>query len=204
MFINPKRAIELGWITGITDPDTQVQPNAIDFDLSALFAFKVDTPSFFLDGDSKQHQTTEKQQPQDMEGPTGVKPYFTLKPHTAYDFASSLHVKLPAGIAALLIVRSTLNRNGLFITSGLYDQGFNGTVAGILHNRSDRTAYITPGSRIGQIMFIQAEDSGLLYAGGYNTKPGEHLTGSVKEQLQRATTIGPDHTGPAAGKQSFI
>ena len=204
MFINPKQAVAQGWISGLTDLDAQIQPNAIDFDLKSLYSHAVDSPAFFLDGDAKQHLRTIKQDPVEMEGPTGLKQYLALSPHRAYDFASSLHVKLPAGVCALLIVRSTLNRNGMFITSGLYDQGFEGTVAGILHNRSDRTAYITPGSRVGQIMFMRAEDSGVLYAGGYNTQAGEHLTGGTKETLERATTIGPDHTGPRAGTKTFI
>jgi deoxycytidine triphosphate deaminase len=207
MFINPKVAIEQGWVTGVTDAAAQVQPNAIDFDLAKLYGYAVDTPSFFLDGDQKQHQKTIEQDMLEMSGPSGSKMYYALKPHTAYDFASSVYVTLPAGVCAMLIVRSTLNRNGMFLTSGLYDSGFKGPVAGILHNRSDRTAYITPGSRIGQVMFLKSEDSGVLYAGGYNTEKGKHWTEPTTntiEQLQKATTIGADHSGPVAGRQNFL
>ena len=38
MFINPKTAISEGWITGIVDPDKQIQPNAIDFTVDQVFS----------------------------------------------------------------------------------------------------------------------------------------------------------------------
>ena len=52
MFINPKIAIEEGWVTGIHDPDLQVQPNAIDFTLDKVFT--IDAKPFILDENSKQ------------------------------------------------------------------------------------------------------------------------------------------------------
>lgn len=173
MFVNPKHAIEQGLIRGIRDEAKQVQPNAIDFDLNALFSPTTDRP-FVLDGDYKQHQRFVEQIPATQPAFPDSKPAFMLEPGHYYDFSSSIHVALPAGICALLIVRSTLNRNGIFLTSGLYDSGFEGTVAGTLHNRSINPAFITPGSMIGQIMLFRAEDSGILYAGGYNTTEGEH------------------------------
>ena len=33
MYISPQVAIDNGWIKGITDPEKQIQPNAIDFTL---------------------------------------------------------------------------------------------------------------------------------------------------------------------------
>ena len=49
---------------------------------------------------------------------------------------SDFFVTVPAGLAAFLIVRSTLNRNGIFITSGLYDQGFSNNI-GFVMQKSD-------------------------------------------------------------------
>lgn len=170
MFVNPKHAIEQGLIRGIRDEAKQVQPNAIDFDINQLFSPTTDRP-FVLNGDDKQHQKFAEQIAVDHLG-QGL--MFTLAPGQYYDFSSSVHVKLPAGICALLIVRSTLNRNGIFLTSGLYDSGFEGTVAGTLHNRSCNPAFIAPNSMIGQLMLFRAEYSGVLYAGGYNTAVGEH------------------------------
>ena len=181
MFINPQTAIDNGWIRGIVDAEKQVQPNAIDFDINKLYKVVDESSPFFLDHDKKQHQQYAEQCPVDVAGPTGTKPYFVIPAHTALDFASSVYVELPLEVCALLIVRSTLNRNHVFITSGLYDSGFCGTVAGMIHNRSNNPAYITPGSMIGQIMFLKSENAGILYAGGYNTKAGEHWISSRNE-----------------------
>ena len=46
MFINPKIAIEKGWITGLNDLDKQVQPNAIDF--TADKAFDIADKEFYV------------------------------------------------------------------------------------------------------------------------------------------------------------
>jgi len=40
MFINPRIAIQEGWITGIADEETQVQPNALDFTLDKVFVIE--------------------------------------------------------------------------------------------------------------------------------------------------------------------
>jgi deoxycytidine triphosphate deaminase len=74
----------------------------------------------------------------------------------------------------MLVVRSTLNRNGLFITSGLYDSFFKGNAGFCLHNRSPGVARIAPHTRVGQIMFVKSEFSGVQYSGTYNTKQGQH------------------------------
>lgn len=175
MIINPIRAISEGWITHLdcTDDISSwedrkfLSPNAIDFTLDTVY--NIENTDFHLSETVKRHRDTRQQI---------VAPYqpFVIDPHSIVDFASSLYVSLPAGVCAWLIVRSTLNRNGLFITSGLYDQGFSGHVAGILHNRSGGAAYIDPGTRIGQIVFATADDSGVMYAGGYNTTVGQHWT----------------------------
>ena len=53
--------------------------------------------------------------------------------------------------------RSTLNRNGLFITSGLYDTGYHGVMAGVLHVGVG-PARIKQGTRIGQYLSFTAEN----------------------------------------------
>jgi deoxycytidine triphosphate deaminase len=85
---------------------------------------------------------------------------------------SDVYVEVPAGVAAKLIIRSTLNRNGIFLTSGLYDAGFKGNLGFVLHNRAGE-AYLAPGTRVGQIEFYKSDSEG-LYLGGYNTKEGQH------------------------------
>lgn len=173
MYINPKTAIENGWITGITDPDKQIQPNAIDFTLDKLFTIDYQN-TFTISEEGKQMRGGDEVIPvpsrnQDMD-------YWRLAGSTVYDGMSNIMVDLPEGVACELIIRSTLNRNGIFLTSGLYDSGFKGHIGFAIHNRSG-IARIAPGTRIGQIKFV-ASDSAGTYAGGYNHEEGDYIAGT--------------------------
>jgi deoxycytidine triphosphate deaminase len=167
MLINPNYAIEQGWIKNIVDPKKQIQPNAIDFTLDKLFGIDENT-MFVLSEKSKKMRENF-----DMEliGYHGEQ-MWNLQPNKVYDGMSNMYVEVPEGVAVKLIIRSTLNRNGIFLTSGLYDSGFKGNIGFAIHNRSGH-AMIAPGTRIGQIEFYKSDSSG-LYAGGYNTKDGQH------------------------------
>jgi deoxycytidine triphosphate deaminase len=175
MFINPKKAIEEGWVRWnvdvITDIDKYIQPNALDFDVAQIYELDKSTPAFLSESGKKIRASEEL--------PTIGHPEFGevwhLHDGNCYDFSSNFHVTLPAGVAAMLIVRSTLNRSGIFLTSGLYDSGFEGSVAGMLRIHGG-DLHLAPNTRIGQIKFIRSEDSGIVYAGGYNHKEGTHWT----------------------------
>lgn len=101
-------------------------------------------------------------------GPTRF--FWDFQPNSIYDCLSSMHVTVPEGVAALLVARSTFVRNGLFIASGLYDSGFKGHVGFVLHNRGG-TARVFTGTRVGQVVFVQA-DTAHMYAGGYSHDAG--------------------------------
>jgi len=166
MFISPQTAIDEGWITGFTDPATQVQPNAIDFTLDRLYSI-TDDNIFTLTKDNKQMRGGSEMLPDDDRN-------WMLSGHTVFDGQSDMFVDIPEGVVAQLIIRSTLNRNGIYLTSGLYDSGFKGHIAFALHNRSG-VAAIEQGVRVGQIMFMTSDKAG-LYAGGYNHEQGTHHT----------------------------
>ena len=74
-------------------------------------------------------------------------------------------VSVGEGYAGFVITRSTLNRNGLFITSGLYDSGYHGVMAGCLHVRVG-PAKIKKGTRVGQFILFEAETLS-MYDGSY-------------------------------------
>lgn len=180
MFINPHTAITEGWITHPKyetlddwEAGKHLQPNAIDFDLSSVYAFVND------DGEglwlSESHKQMRKQVMLTPKSIDSEDQYFEIPAHSAVDAMSNMFVTLPSGVAAMLIIRSTLSRNGIFLASGLYDSGFKGNCGFVLHNRGPK-AYIAPGTRIGQIMFIRSEDSGIVYAGGYSNDQGKHWT----------------------------
>jgi len=166
MFISPQTAIDNNWISGIADPDTQLQPNAIDFTLDTVYTIDKES-TFFLTNSDKKMRGGSKLLPDENNN-------WTLPPNTVHDGMSAMYVDIPEGVAALLIIRSTLNRNGIFLTSGLYDSGFQGHIAYALHNRSGVTM-IEKGTRVGQIIFVESASVG-MYVGGYNHKLGTHHT----------------------------
>lgn len=127
-------------------PD-QVQPNAVDIKIDKLFEMK--DAEFIIDENSKQHRGTVEVQP-NADG------YFVLEAGKSYEFVAEGTVKMGEDEAGFVITRSTLNRNGVFITSGLYDSGYHGVMAGVIHNLGG-VSKIAKGARIGQFLLWKAE-----------------------------------------------
>ena len=141
-------------LTKVQDGDSQ--PNAVDLRVDKIFRLKDD--QFKLIGDKKQHRGSE---------PLNVDEFgcWTLQPGV-YEIIMENIVNVPEGYAGWVITRSTLNRNGLFITSGLYDSGYNGVMAGALHVEHGE-AVIQRGSRVAQFLMFEAETLS-LYDGDYD------------------------------------
>lgn len=174
MLISPITAIEHGWITHpdcITVNDWKdrnfVSSNAIDITLDRLFIPDDSSSSSFV----LSEQTKKMKQ---FKEAIAINGFFELS-HGYFDVLSDFYVTVPTGHAAYLIVRSTLNRNGLFVTNGLYDTKFNGNIGFALHNNSNTVAKIAPHTRIAQFIFVKSDNYG-HYTGGYNTIPGQHWT----------------------------
>lgn len=172
MFINPKIAIQEGWITGLFDPEKQIQPNAIDF--TADQAFEVAFQDFYVSETYKQMRGSEPLEPRLTYFEKENKSSWIIPGRGMLDFLSNIYVDLPQGVAAQLVIRSTVARNGLLLTSGLYDSGFKGHIGFLLHNLHEHDAVITQGVRVGQIIFISSDSAG-TYAGGYNHDHGTEL-----------------------------
>ncbi len=80
--------------------------------------------------------------------------YWYLVPG-AYEIVMENIIQVGDDEAGWVITRSTLNRNGLFITSGLYDSGYHGVMAGALHVTAP--ARIKKGSRVGQFLLFKSQ-----------------------------------------------
>ena len=177
MFINPKHAIEQGWVKGIVN-DKQIQPNAIDFTIDRVF--QVDRHSSCAITETGKRMRGQKEV-QPFPGSRELYNMGDVDPTTliwniergSWDCMSDLYVEVPEGVAAQLIIRSTFNRNGLFLTSGLYDSGFKGHIGFMLHNVMEGVAFVAKGTRVGQIIFVASENAG-VYAGGWNHEIGTH------------------------------
>ena len=177
MLINPKEAIKQGWIavSGDFNWDECIQPNAIDFTLDR--AYEPQTGVHTIIGkSSKQLPSFDEKETESIDFNNQSR-YFSIPPGQAIDGVSNMYVSLPSGVAALLVVRSTLNRGNCTLTSGLYDSGFKGNIGFSIFNRGTVEAYIEKGARVGQIMFIPS-DHAKLYAGGYNHDDGDHWSTS--------------------------
>ena len=141
-------------INGVQEGDSQ--PNALDLRLDKVFAIQGDT--FVLSEEMKQHRTSVAVEP-DNEG------FFNLAPGS-YEIVMENEIGVGSNEVGWVITRSTLNRNGLFLTSGLYDSGYGfstqtgefvgGVMAGCLHVTSG-PARIKQGTRIGQFLLFDAE-----------------------------------------------
>lgn len=131
--------------------EIDVQPNAVDLRVSKIFLI---LPNTFVIGEddsgkeTKVHRGSLEIQP-DEDG------YFKLQPG-AYEVVMENIINVGEGEAGWVITRSTLNRNGIHITSGLYDSGYNGVMAGALHVTSG-TALIKKGTRIGQFLLFKSQ-----------------------------------------------
>jgi len=161
MIINPQYAIESGWIRNILNVKRQLQPNGIDLTVNSvqrpLLANHVSEirsknfpPSTFdpmiPDGDSKS---------------------VLLLPDSSPFYLINFNeiIKLPEGVAAVIFKRSTLNRMGHKLESGLWDSGFTGNLGCTVW--PSHPLKIFSGDRLAQVVFFRAEVSGVLYDGDY-------------------------------------
>lgn len=178
MFINPREAITNNWIVfpewmDSTFQEKCIQPNAIDFTVDKLFSINPNVRDFQI---SENHKVMRQLD----ELCVRLDGTWRLNKDITYDGISDFYVNVPEGVAAFIVVRSTFNRNGVLIFSGLYDSGYSGHVGFVVYNHIGQS-YIAQHTRIGQIVFVKSENSG-LYAGSWNHDQGTHYTqkGSIQ------------------------
>jgi deoxycytidine triphosphate deaminase len=92
-------------LTGVQHGDSQ--PNAVDLRVKKIFEINKKSP-FIISEEGKTHRGSTEVQP-DEEG------WFNLERGT-YEIVMENVVSVGEGYAGFVITRSTLNRNGLFIT----------------------------------------------------------------------------------------
>jgi deoxycytidine triphosphate deaminase len=131
-------------LTNVQEGD--IQPNAVDLRLGKVFLIKQDV--FVIDEEQKRHRGSIELHP-NSEG------FYQLVPGH-YEVIMENVINVGDGEAGWVITRSTLNRNGVFLTSGLYDTGYHGVMAGVMHVTIG-TMRIKPGTRIGQYLSFNAE-----------------------------------------------
>ena len=155
-------SIHAGSAASNVDAD-MISSNAIDMRLDRVFAVSDDM--FVIDEKSKEHRSRIQVSPDD-DG------YYNLGVGV-YDVAMSSTVSIADGEAGWLVIRSTFNRNGVFITSGIYDSGYSGVVGGALHVNAGPVR-VKHGTRVAQFVLTEAETL-KMYDGDYGSgsKPME-------------------------------
>lgn len=131
-------------LTNVQEGDSQ--PNAVDLRLDKVF--KILPTVFEISDTHKKLRETQEVLP-DEEG------YFNLEVGS-YEAIMTNIISVGKNDAGWTITRSTLNRSNIFITSGLYDSGYSGCMAGCLHVGTG-PARIKKGTRVAQYLSFDAE-----------------------------------------------
>jgi deoxycytidine triphosphate deaminase len=153
-------------LTNVQEGD--VQPNAVDLRLGKIF--KMSQSTFIIDEKQKVHRGSYEMKA-DGQG------YYNL-PEGHYEVVMENMIVVGAQEAGWVITRSTLNRNGVFLTSGLYDSGYDGVMAGVMHVTCGPMR-IQKGTRIGQYISFNAE---ALHS--YNGSYGRGKEHDIKYQTE--------------------
>jgi deoxycytidine triphosphate deaminase len=140
-------------LTNVQEGDSQ--PNAVDLRLDKVYS--ISNEVFEISNTHKKHRKTTVVQPDD-EG------YYNLEVGH-YEITMENIVTIGENEAGMVITRSSLNRNGCFLTYGLFDSGYSGLIAGMLHVNCGPIR-IQKGTRIGQFLCFDSE-SLQLYTGDY-------------------------------------
>lgn len=168
-------------LTGIQAGD--IQPNAVDLRLGKVFIIRPNT--FVIDENNKTHRGSVEIQP----GPDG---YFTLV-EGHYEVVMENVIDVGHNEAGWVITRSTLNRNGVFLTSGLYDTGYHGVMAGVIHVTVGPMK-IKRGTRIGQYLSFESESLS-KYEGSYGSGTvHDEKYGEVVDTSSENLTKAPENT----------
>ena len=154
-------------LTEVAEGDSQ--PNAVDLRLGKVF--KINDSLFEVSNEHKKHRGS-------MELKVDPEGYYNL-PVGHYEVVMENIIHVGEGEAGWVITRSTLNRNGCFITSGLYDSMYHGVMAGVLHVTVG-PARIKQGTRIGQYLSFDAE-----MLRGYDGSYGFDSTGKPKPEEEK-------------------
>lgn len=154
-------------LTNVQEND--VQPNACDLRLGRVFFIKPNV--FTINEEEKIHRGS-------IPLPVNEEGYYQLDVGH-YEVVMENNITVGEGEAGWVITRSTLNRNGVFLTSGLYDSMYHGTMAAVMHVTTGPMR-IKPGTRIGQYLSFRAE---MLH--GYNGSYGFDTNGKPKDDEKK-------------------
>lgn len=154
--------------------EKSIQPNAVDIRCSKLFQIMAEDMRIQISESVKEFFPQRELFAETTLGFARPTKTWRLDPLTSYQFETNHMVNIPEGMAGWLIIRSTLSRNGIIMSGGLYDAGYNGIIGGTIHNLSAGVILLEENCRIGQFVMCDSETSH-LYDGHYNTTGGRSI-----------------------------
>lgn len=80
----------------------------------------------------------------------------TLGPGAGQFIPGGFRVQFPYGMAGLILPRSSVNRQGLHVCTGVIDHGYNGELGTEVRNITHEEITIRPGDRLSQLVLIPA------------------------------------------------
>ena len=155
MFVHPVNAS-----TEVTNIDKKmIQPNTIDLRVDKIF--RIGAGPMHMDEDKKEPRKSIEQKV-DEDG------NYVLDHGVCYEIQSNQHVDIAEGEIAILLGRSTFNRNGVLIISSIYDSGFKDYAGATLYNIGGETT-VKPNTRFAHLVIAKAETLH-KYDGDYGEK----------------------------------
>ena len=138
--------------------DTMIQPNTVDLRVDKVY--RIGAGPMHIDEEEKIHRKSIEIFP-DEDG------NFLLSPG-CYEIQSNQQVEIAEGEIALVLGRSTFNRNGVLIISSIYDSGFKDYAGATVYNIGGETT-VKPNTRFAHLIIAKAE-SLHKYDGDYGEK----------------------------------
>ena len=132
--------------------DNQIQPNAVELTVGAVRKC-VSGGTFVLRDNLKQHIEKEEFKPVYEE--TNDKVY--LLEEGVYEIEFEQRVQMGADEVGIVISRSSLMRNGIWMTSALYDSGYVGKMVASLQVPKGTRFEFPKGERLAQFVIFEAE-----------------------------------------------
>lgn len=161
--------------------DKCIQPNAVDLRLESLeeFVDLSEAGRAMMSWSTPFHQfvTISEDGPKQFADRRPAsrtldgKDRWVVSPKSSYDLVTQHSVKIPEGMVGWCHIRSTLSRNGIILSGGLYDAGYNGVIGFTIHNLTDNVIHLDPGVRVAQFI-MGASETAHLYDGYYNQNEG--------------------------------
>lgn len=146
-----------------------IQPNAVDIRAANLWV--LDSHNTVAISETGEKQFASRTPAAIQLDAMSMQQYWIIPPHSICEYLTPHEVVVPEGYAGFINIRSTLARNGLISTNGIYDSGYKGYIGGTIHNPGNRTIMLEVNSRVAQYYMIKA-DTEHMYDGFYNKTKG--------------------------------